>query len=159
MENVNYKFHIPVMGTGHSIDTPIRVAHLGISSVMSIVDDILIERICRYYSHHHSIPVAEVSKKDPYARSKRITEYLNLVEKIVVRKLNELKHLPLFGQNEKTKYFELLPDDSPLKKKYKEYLNLNDGEAKEIILEEYKPFIYTLTTCRKNSFTQKTINQ
>lgn len=124
------------MGTGHSIDTPIRVAHLGISSVMSIVDDILIERICRYYSNHHSVPVTEVSKKDPYARSKRITEYLNLVEKIVVRKLDEIKRLPLFGQNEKTKYFELLPDDSPLKKKYKEYLTLNDGEAKEIILEE-----------------------
>lgn len=124
------------MGTGHSIDTPIRVAHLGISSVMSIVDDILIERICRYYSNNHSIPVAEISKKDPYARSKRITEYLNLVEKIVVRKLDEIKRLPLFGQNEKTKYFELLPDDSPLKLKYKEYLTLNDGQAKEFILQE-----------------------
>ena len=56
MENVYHKFHIPVMGTGHSIDSPIRVAHLGISSVMSIVDDILIEKICKHYSQKYSIP-------------------------------------------------------------------------------------------------------
>lgn len=80
---------------------------------MSIVDDILIEKICKYYSQKYSIEVEEVSKKDVYARSKRITNYLNLVEKIVHLKLNEIKQLPLSGQNEKTKYFELLPDDSP----------------------------------------------
>ena len=55
MENIYHKFHIPVMGTGHSIDSPIRVAHLGISSVMSIVDDILIEKICKHYSQKYSI--------------------------------------------------------------------------------------------------------
>ena len=59
MENLYHKFHIPVMGTGHSIDTPIRVAHLGISSVMSIVDDILIEKICRHYSQKYSIAFEE----------------------------------------------------------------------------------------------------
>ena len=55
MENIYHKFHIPVMGTGHSIDSPIRVAHLGISSVMSIVDDILIEKICKHYAQKYSI--------------------------------------------------------------------------------------------------------
>lgn len=136
MENHYHKFHIPVMGTGHSIDTPIRVAHFGISSVMSIVDDILIEKICRYYAQKYSIEVEEVSKKDLYARSKRITNYLNLVEKIVKRKLDEIKRLPFSGQNDKTKYFELLPDDSPLKKKYKYYLTLTDRNEKEIIEKE-----------------------
>jgi hypothetical protein len=136
MENLYHKFHIPVMGTGHSIDTPIRIAHLGISSVMSIVDDILIEKICNYYAQKYSLEVEAVSKKDPYARSKRITNYLNLVEKIVNLKLEELKLLPLSGQNEKTKYFELLPDDSPLKKKYNYYLTLNTGNEKEIIAAE-----------------------
>ena len=57
MENIYHKFHIPVMGTGHSIDSPIRVAHLGISSVMSIVDDILIEKICKHYAQKYSIPI------------------------------------------------------------------------------------------------------
>ena len=136
MENLYHKFHIPVMGTGHSIDTPIRVAHLGISSVMSIVDDILIEKICRYYSRKYNIPIEEVSKKDPYARSKRITAYLNLVDQIVARKLDEMKLQPFGEQNEKTKYFELLPDASPLKKKYVHFLTLGDNSDKEKIAQE-----------------------
>ncbi|MBK7500725.1 MAG: hypothetical protein IPI19_17005 [Ignavibacteriales bacterium] len=136
MENVYHKFHIPVMGTGHSIDSPIRVAHLGISSVMSIVDDILIEKICKHYSQKYSFPVEEVAKSDLYARSKRITSYLNLVDKIVAFKLNELKLLPFAKGNEKTKYFELLPDDSSLKQKYKSFLKIENEEEKEITAKE-----------------------
>ena len=136
MENLYHKFHIPVMGTGHSIDTPIRVAHLGISSVMSIVDDILIEKICKYYSQKFSIHFEEISKKDPYARSKRITAYLNLVEKVVEHNLSEIKLQPFTAQSEKTKYFELLPDDSPLKKKYTYLLTVNDELEKEKISRE-----------------------
>ena len=136
MENLYHKFHIPVMGTGHSIDTPIRVAHLGISSVMSIVDDILIEKICKYYAKKYSIPVEEISKKDLYARSKRITAYLNVVEKIVARKLAEIKLQPFFEQNEKAKYFQLLPDESPIKKKYDYLLTIADEDEKEKISKE-----------------------
>jgi hypothetical protein len=136
MENMYHKFHIPVMGTGHSIDSPIRVAHLGIASVMSIVDDILIEKICRHYSQKYSIDVEEVGKNDLYARSKRITAYLNLVDKIVVLKLNKIKQLPFLEGNEKTKYFELLPDDSPLKVKYQYFLKIeNESEKKEVAEE------------------------
>ena len=124
------------MGTGHSIDTPIRVAHLGISSVMSIVDDILIEKICRHYSQKYSIPIEEVSKQDLYARSKRITGYLNLVEKIVTLKLAEIKLQPFFEQNEKAKYFQLLPDESPIKKKYDYLLTIADEYEKEKISKE-----------------------
>ena len=136
MENIYHKFHIPVMGTGHSIDSPIRVAHLGISSVMSIVDDILIEKICKHYSQKYSIPIEEVSKNDLYARSKRITAYLNVVDKIVALKLNEIKLLPFEAGNEKTKYFDLLPDDSSLKKKYKYYLTIETKAEKEKVASE-----------------------
>ena len=136
MKNVYHKFHIPVMGTGHSIDSPIRVAHLGISSVMSIVDDILIEKICRHYSQKYSIPFEEAAKNDLYARSKRITAYLNLVDKIVAIKLDETKQLPFSKGNEKTKYFELLPDNSSLKMRYKYFLSLENEEEKEKVANE-----------------------
>lgn len=118
------------MGTGHSIDTPIRVAHFGIASVVSIVDDILIEKVCNYYSQKYSIDVELVSKKDPYARSKRITNYLNLIDKIVKLKLDEIKQLDLSKQNDKSKYFEMLPDDSLLKKEYNNYITITDKEEK-----------------------------
>ncbi|MBA4310535.1 MAG: hypothetical protein C0425_09395 [Chlorobiaceae bacterium] len=136
MKNIYHKFHIPVMGTGHSIDSPIRVAHLGISTEMSIVDDILIEKIYKYYSDKYSYPKEEFSKRDPFARSKRITAYLNLVNQIVNSKLDEIKKLPFTPQNEKTKYFELLPDESPLKKKYLYYLALGDGIEKNNLADE-----------------------
>jgi len=136
MENVYHKFHIPVMGTGHSIDSPIRVAHLGISSVMSIVDDILIEKICKHYSEKYSIDFVETVKSDPYARSKRITNYLNLVDKIVAHKLAEIKLLPFEAGNEKTKYFDLLPDESPLKKKYNYFLTIETEAEKEKVAAE-----------------------
>ena len=119
------------MGTGHSIDSPIRVAHLGISSVMSIVDDILIEKICKHYAQKYSLDVEEVSKNDLYARSKRITAYLNLVDKIVAIKLDEIKQLPFSNRNEKTKYFELLPDNSSFKMRYKYFLTIENEEEKE----------------------------
>ena len=39
-----HTFHIPVMGLGYTIDTPLKVAHMGISSVVSIIEDELVER-------------------------------------------------------------------------------------------------------------------
>ena len=43
-----HNFHIPVMGLAYTIDSPIRVAHFGISSVISITDDELTEKMRAY---------------------------------------------------------------------------------------------------------------
>ena len=40
-----HTFHIPVMGIGFTIDTPLKVSQYGIDSVISLVDDILLEKI------------------------------------------------------------------------------------------------------------------
>lgn len=132
----NHKFHIPVMGTGHSIDTPIRVAHFGISSVMSIVDDLLIDKICKYYSEKFNLPFTIISKSDPLARSKRITQYLNTVNKIVKQKLEAIKKLPFFEDNDKSKYFDLLPDSSLLKQKYVLLKSLKNENKKTELADE-----------------------
>ena len=55
-----HKLHIPVMGTGFSIDTPIRVAPFGISSVMSIMDDMLIEKIREHYCNKFNLNFSKV---------------------------------------------------------------------------------------------------
>ena len=62
MKDYYHTFHIPVMGTGHSVDTPIRVAPLGISSVISLVDDILLEKIRKYYSEKYGLSYKEIKK-------------------------------------------------------------------------------------------------
>lgn len=131
-----HKFHIPVMGTGHSIDTPIRLAHFGISSVMSIVDDVLIDKVCRHYSSKFNLPFTEILKSDPYARSKRITQYLNTVGEIVAKKMDEIKKLPFFKENDKSRYFELLPDGCEQKQKYKMLLCSDDQSEKEKLSAE-----------------------
>ena len=44
-QNKVHSFHIPVLGTGFTVDTPAKVAHLGIDSVISLADDSLIEKM------------------------------------------------------------------------------------------------------------------
>ena len=107
-KSLGHTFHIPVMGTGHSIDTPIRVAHLGISSVISIIDDVLIEKLREYYCGKFALPYEKIYRFSPDARARRITEYLDAVQEIVRRKMEEVKNLPFFQNNDKDRYFSLL---------------------------------------------------
>jgi hypothetical protein len=123
-------FHIPVMGTGFSIDTPIRVAHFGISSVISIMDDVLCEQIRKYYAEQYKLPYEKISGRHPEMRKKRITAYLNLVDIIVQQNLNKLKALPFVQGNDKTKYFEMLPEESTLRQDYLKFLRMTNGPEK-----------------------------
>ena len=136
MNSYLHKFHIPVMGTGHSIDTPIRVAHFGISSVISIVDDMLIEKIRKFYCQKFGFPYMTIPRFVPEARSKRISAYLDVVQEIVRLKFEEIKRLPFFAQNDKQKYFELLPEESPLKKDYRTLLDMQPGIERETVEQD-----------------------
>jgi len=51
-----HSFHIPVLGTGFTIDTPLRVAKYGISSVISIMDDVLIEQMRKFHAEKAGEP-------------------------------------------------------------------------------------------------------
>ena len=124
------------MGTGHSIDTPIRIAHFGISSVISIVDDMLIEKIRKFYCQKFDFVYRTIPRFAPEARSKRITAYLNLVHEIVQLKLEEIKRLPFFAQNDKQKYFELLPEENPLKKDYRTLLEMQPGAERDAVEQD-----------------------
>jgi len=127
-----HSFHIPVMGTGYTVDTPVKVAHLGISSVISIVDDILIEKMREFYCNKFDIPFQEISTKIEDFRAKRITAYLNLIDEIVKNKFEELKKSVNETEEELEKYFELLPDFSEYKKKFQNFIHNNT--VKEDIL-------------------------
>ncbi|MEM8520142.1 hypothetical protein [Flavobacterium sp. PL12] len=86
-----HTFHIPVMGLAYTIDSPIRVAKYGISSVISIMDDELIEKMNAFYSEKFDIPYQEITQKIHDYRAERITSYLNLVDKIVKEKFESFK--------------------------------------------------------------------
>ena len=125
-----HSFHIPVMGIGFTIDTPLKVSQYGIDSVISIGDDGLIEKFRKLYCEKFEIPYKEISDKIKDFRAERITSYLNLVNKLVKRKFEELKNSASEKSNEIKKYINLLPDTSSIKEKVKtfaaEYLDFDE---------------------------------
>jgi hypothetical protein len=73
------------MGLAYTIDSPIRVAQYGISSVISITDDELTERMRAFYSEKFSIPYQEITQKFHDYRAERITHYLGSAEKLTLK--------------------------------------------------------------------------
>jgi len=112
MNNVEnpHSFYIPVMGTGFTIDTPLQVARFGITSVISLVDDILIEQMRKYHAEKSGEPYEPVSDRDDDSRARRITLYLDLLDRLVQRQVTALKATPFEPGSEITRYFELLPE-------------------------------------------------
>ncbi len=115
-----HTFHVPVMGTAFTIDTPIKVARFGISSVMSIGDDELCETMRRHYCQEYAIPFEPIKKWDEDFRARRITAYLDLVHDIVTLQVSQLKAQTFGEGTDLSKYFELLPDNSALRSRYLE---------------------------------------
>jgi hypothetical protein len=126
-----HSFHIPVLGLGFTIDTPIKVARFGISSVLSIVEDEMIERMRQVYSRRYDLPYTLIAPNEDDYRARRITAYLNVVDIIVARQVEALRTQPFAEGNELSKYFELLPTDSTLRRAYGQMLALPEGEEKE----------------------------
>ena len=126
-----HTFHIPVMGLSYTIDSPIKVAHLGISSVMSIVEHNMIEKLREHYSKLFDKPFEPITSKIEDFRAKRITSYLNLVDEIVKEKVGKLKASFEEKRGELEKYFELLPSFSYLRQRFDEMI-ANNANIQEI---------------------------
>lgn len=122
MKVFGHTFHIPVLGVGYSIDTPLKVARYGISSVVSLVDDTLMERLRKFYLEKISKPYIQIKTDEIDSRAKRITAYLNLINEMVVEQFNNIKNETFEADSDLTKYFEMLPEYSELKIDYNEML-------------------------------------
>ncbi|MGI0106899.1 hypothetical protein [Salinimicrobium sp. WS361] len=124
-----HRFHIPVMGLAFTIDTPIKVAHYGITSALSIIEDNLIEMMRKHYYQENNEIYVPIEKHEENYRVRRITDYLNLVNRNVQSKFEKLKSSAFDKGSEIVKYFEMLPEESGLKEKYEQFLQ-SHGEAK-----------------------------
>lgn len=131
-------FHIPVMGTGFSIDTPLKVAKYGISSVISLVDDILIEQMRKFHCEKLGLPYEKISDRDEDARANRITAYLELLDELIGDQVKALQSSPFEPGSEITRYFEMLPD-TPLKRSYLEMITVSDPEQKIKLQNALRP--------------------
>jgi hypothetical protein len=131
MNSSQHKFHIPVMGLAFTIDSPVKVAQYGISSVISIMEDRLIEMMRKHYYAHIDKPYYPITTGEDRYREKRITDYLNLVGRIVSEKVEKLKNSVFEAGSEIVKYFEMLPEDSSIKQLYRQMTGSIDHVEKE----------------------------
>ena len=128
--NSPHKFHIPVMGVAYTIDTPLKVAPFGIDSVISLVDNVLLEKLRAKYSEKFNLPYKEISQKAEDYMSKRITAYLNMINRLTTEKFESLKNNFEDKKTEIFDYFEMLPETSELKKEFIKRMDSNIDELK-----------------------------
>ncbi len=133
-----HTFHIPVMGLGYTIDTPLKVAHFGISSVVSIIEDELVERMREHHCGLAGEPFLPIAKQELDHRAQRITAYLDLLQRLVDRNMERVRQAPFQPGSDSTRYFELHPDASPLKQRYIVMLAMAPGKERDAVEQELR---------------------
>jgi len=161
MYPAQHKFHIPVMGLAFTIDSPVKVAQYGISSVISIMEDRLTEMMRKHYYNYFNEPYFPITTRDDNYREKRITDYLNLVSRIVTEKVEKIKVSVFEAGSEIVKYFEMLPEESNLKQIYKQMTGAIDltekDELKKVLRNEITAGsidVNIMTKLDKNNYTK-----
>ncbi|QHL87166.1 hypothetical protein GU926_06865 [Nibribacter ruber] len=133
-----HSFHIPVMGLAFSIDSPLKVARYGISSVLSLADDRLLEEMRQYYAALYQKTFTPISDKTEDYRAKRVTAYLNLVDMLVQEQLEKVKAEEFAPGTQLTKYFEMLPNASPLRVLYDQMLQTTDEPYRQYLQDQLR---------------------
>lgn len=123
------------MGLAFTIDSPIRVAKYGISSVIALADDELIEKMRAFYSEKFDVPYQEITKKIHDYRAERITSYLNLVDKVVKDKFENFKTELSESKHALENYIAMLPNKSEIKLGLEHFLE--DGIAFKENVKKY----------------------
>jgi len=131
-----HDFHIPVMGLAFTIDSPVKVARYGIHSVISIIEDNLIELMRKHYYQQEKMPYIPIGHHEHDYRAKRITDYLNLVSDIVRNQMESLRNTVFEKGSEISKYFEMLPGSNPLRHVYERMTRMDSGRERSS-LEQY----------------------
>lgn len=127
-----HNFHIPVMGLAYTIDSPVRVAQYGISSVVSIIDDEIIEKMKNFYSSKFNLNYASISTRVEDYRAKRITAYLDMLDDIVNEKFEAFKEEISKNKTALMNFVEMLPNTSELTAGLQNLLNQKEGIASSI---------------------------
>lgn len=120
------------MGLAFTIDTPIRAGKFGINSVVSIVEEVLVEQMRKFHCERTGRVFEPIDLKEEDARARRITAYLNLLNHILSDEMIKLKESSFRVGSELHRYFKLLADHHPLKLKYLQMLNAIDNEKKSL---------------------------
>jgi hypothetical protein len=136
--NHQHTFHIPVMGLGFTIDSPAKIAKYGITSVISIMEDELIENMRAFYCKAYAFTYQPIKQNEEDHRARRITAYLNTIKQVVNIQFEALQKSSFSPGSDLCRYFELLPDSSPLRNRYITMLSLPEGNEKSTFQNELR---------------------
>jgi len=109
---------MPVMGIGFSVDSALKVAHLGINSVLSLSGHSLHEKLRKFYFEKFNIAYEKITKEVEDYKAKRTTAYLNFLDDQTTKTFNNYKLFPQKYKSEIEKSIDLLPNNSKLKEKF-----------------------------------------
>ena len=125
-----HTFHIPVMGTAFTADTPLKVSQFGIDSVIALADDVLLERLRKVYADKNNLQYEEIKNNTKDYRADRITSYLNLVNKLANQKYEEYTTATKEKVEALKTFFSTFPEISQLKKEFnkltEKHFNINE---------------------------------
>ncbi|MEG0925474.1 hypothetical protein [Chryseobacterium sp.] len=127
-----HNFHIPVMGLAYTIDSPIRVAQYGISSVISIIDDEILEKMKNFYNKKFNLDYLGISTKTEDYRAKRVTAYLDMVDDIVNEKFESFKQEISKNKEALKDFMTMLPNTSDLKNSLQNLISQKDNWSESI---------------------------
>lgn len=123
-----HTFHIPVMGLGYTVDTPLKVAKFGISSVVSIMDDFLLEDMRRIHSEKLNLPFSTIAETEEDARAKRVQAYLDLLHSVIEVQMAELETENWNEEGTMNQLVALLPETSEVARLFENYRNAEPSE-------------------------------
>jgi len=129
------------MGIAYTVDTALKVARFGIDSVAAITEDHLLEELRRYYCQKENLPYEAISSTDKDSRARRVTAYLNVVQLLLNRQMKALRLLPFNEGTDLDKCFQLLPPESPLRRRYQQQRGMPDGPEKSALQEQLRDSI------------------
>ena len=133
-----HSFHIPVLGLGFSIDTPLKVARFGISSVVSIIEDGLIEDMRAHHAVNNGISYEPISEKEEDFRARRIAAYLDMMQDIITAQVDKIRDMSFSEGTALYDYFMLLPESLPAKTSFLRMLELEEGLEKQRLQMELR---------------------
>lgn len=135
---MKHTFHIPVLGLGYSIDTPLKVARYGITSVISIVDDELTERMRKFHAVEHGLNYLPIDTNEIDSRAKRITAYLNQLDALTKMQFKAISQESFEAGNDIHNYFKMLPENSRIKMIYRHMMQMLEGQEKQVLQSELR---------------------
>lgn len=157
-----HTFHIPVMGVAFTIDTPLKVGRFGISSVMTITEDNLLEEMRQYFCNEHNLPYQKIAQTDEDGRARRITAYLNLMQQLLDEQMELLRYQPFGKGQDIDTCFQLLPHSAPLRLLYEAHNQMPEGLEKDLLQQQLRASLTAgamdvniMTKCDKVNYTKE----